>query len=33
MSVKVVMCSWKVVVVLYLHHIGNVVPCEVEKLS
>ena len=27
------LCSWKVVVVLYRHHVGNVVPCRVDKLS
>ena len=26
-------CSREVVVVLYRHHVGDVVPCEVKKLS
>ena len=28
-----VLCSWKVEVVLDRHHVGDVVPCEVDKLS
>ena len=26
-------CSWEVVVLLYRHHVGNVVSGEVDKLS